>query len=127
MAPDEKTTTTAPVVETPTPAPSPQVEPTPSLEDREKESIAAEASARSGKTGFETDKPADEQPPDPRAARRAELLAQLAALDYQATPAAEMSDKELHIAFHDALVLALGSHPSLDGIWQEIKKRALAS
>lgn len=80
-----------------------------------------------GKTGFEAPAVAEDKPADPRASKRAELQAQLAALDVEAPKPTEMSDQALHIAFHDAVVALLGSHPSVDAIWQEIRARLLKS
>lgn len=97
------------------------------LEEQEKLAADQAAKQREGISGFESAAPAEDAKVDPRATRRAELLAQLEALDYNPTAAKDMSDKELFISFHDALVLVLGSHPSLDGLWAEMKRRALAA
>lgn len=95
------------------------------LEEQEKLAADQAAKQREGISGFEQPAPVEDAKIDPRKARRDELLAQLEALDYNPTAAKDMSDKELFISFHDALVLALGSHPSLDGLWSEMKARAL--
>jgi len=59
------------------------------------------------------------------AAKRADLQKQLDDLTPKPKTIEEMSDDELHVAYNDALVRLLGSHPHLEAIWNEIKKRLL--
>lgn len=75
------------------------------------------------RTGFEVANPAVDKETDPKAARRAELEHQLAELNREAVPLADLSDQELLTAFHDALVAYTGSHPSIAPIWQEMRSR----
>lgn len=98
----------------------------PVLTDAEKERITEEqvAKQRQGDTGIIQPAKPEEEAPDPRAAKRAELLRQLAALDEQAPDFAAMSDKELSVRFLTALHQHLGSHPKLDGVITELLARS---
>ena len=55
--------------------------------------------------------------------KRQELQNQLAALEDKPTPVSELTDQSLQMAFFDALVTLLGSHPALDVFLQEMKAR----
>lgn len=58
-----------------------------------------------------------------REQKRKDLEAQLMDLKNDAPTLQDLSDDELHIAFHDELVQLLGAHPRLDAIWQELRSR----
>lgn len=113
-----------PIVSTPPPEPPPPPELT--LEEREKQAEEQAAKQRQGKSGFEAEAPAEDAPFDPRAAKRAELQRQLAALDEPELEVSSASDKELTVLFFDGVHKLLGSHPSLDRIWTELKARLSA-
>lgn len=58
-----------------------------------------------------------------REAKRKALEAELMDLKNDEPTLADLSEDELHIAFHDELVQLLGAHPRLDAIWQELRSR----
>lgn len=58
-----------------------------------------------------------------KASKRAALELELKDLEPKATSVEDLGDEELHLAFFDELVMQLGSHPRLEALWKEQRRR----